>query len=1169
MADAQYGEGRQFNLHTAGTDLVEGSAIAVKGASGAISVDGFTETGVSALVALAVGGGTPHSAVDSGNPVKIGGFASAAPPVQVADEDRVNGWFSRFGAQVVNQEWSLLTPTDAQSNIAFEAAATSPSGSSGRLGVANYIYNGTTWDRLRSALGVTGSQSVGGPTASDAAIAVAPLTIGGRASNAAPTAVSADGDVVDARFTRTGALNVYLVDQAGAAASLGGGTQYAEDAALGAVGSATGTLTIGRASAAAPTSVTADNDAVGLWLSRFGAVNVILRDTAGAAVPSGTQYTEDAAVGATGTGTLVVARRDDALATLTPVEDDAVGMRVNNRGALWVSIADGSGNQITSFGGGTQYAVDAALGATPTGTLAVAIRDDALSALTPVEGDAIGLRVNAEGALWVHLQQDPISVTAGGAFPVRGFGVVDDPLSDAPVPFGGRASTAVPTAVSADGDLVYGRFLRTGALTVHMVDASGNAASVGGGTQYVHDDPVSATPTGTILMGRYDTTTPTAVGADGDAVAARMSALGSLQVQLRGQDDAVGPADVIGLTNNIALAVGIVDGNGTQITSFGGGTQYVEDVALGAVGSATGTLQMGRASATAPTAISADGDAVAAWLGRQGETMTGIGPGWSRRVSGTLDVLDETVVIDTDGAAVVGIDHRPSSWSGTVSWEATIDGTNWLAVTATGGNGGGSTSLVAGGASIWQVAVNGYRQFRVRASAYTSGSVVITLNASAVRSPVVLSPSGLAAAIENGDPLDGDDGSQAGLKVFNWGFYYDGSTGWDRVRGDLNGAWAQGNVVHDAADAGKPIKIGGRAYSAAPAAVSAANDRVDAAFTLRGALHSYLVDSAGAAITTGVQYIENAALTADAAQGTLVIGRRDDALSTLTPVEGDAIGLRVNSRGALWVAHDRTTDDFVSASATPTPGIAAALAPDRRYTSQALGTAANSTQAWDTNGAASVLVHVATTQTGTMTFEVSADGTNWVAAEARDVVLDLWISGTSFAPTANKVYRIVTNGWRSLRARTVTTLNGTVALTATLAAHSSVVNALDSGPAPHAIGYSVTGVSAQYTTTQTSTTLGPTVASTNRLVVTYMQIQTGGTTAGAVQVYFGTGAFSRGTSRPLFDGEFAPSNTSKPGVISIAPPGGWVGAADEELKVTDSAAINPLTVTMWYYLIPA
>lgn len=80
---------------------------------------------------------------------------------------------------------------------------------------------------------------------------------------------------------------------------------------------------------------------------------------------------------------------------------EATVLDLTNGNPLTVAILDASGDQITSFGGGTQYAVDAALGATPTGTLSLAIRDDALSTLTPVEGDAIGLRVGSTGALWV------------------------------------------------------------------------------------------------------------------------------------------------------------------------------------------------------------------------------------------------------------------------------------------------------------------------------------------------------------------------------------------------------------------------------------------------------------------------------------------------------------------------------------------------------------------------------------------------------------------------------------------------------------------------------------------------------------------------------------------------------------------------------------------------
>lgn len=50
------------------------------------------------------------------------------------------------------------------------------------------------------------------------------------------------------------------------------------------------------------------------------------------------------------------------------------------------------------------------------------------------------------------------------------------------------------------------------------------------------------------------------------------------------------------------------------------------------------------------------------------------------------------------------------------------------------------------------------------------------------------------------------------------------------------GFTASGTVAHDAADSGNPVKIGARAYTAAPAAV-ANGDRADVAATLRGAVH--------------------------------------------------------------------------------------------------------------------------------------------------------------------------------------------------------------------------------------------------------------------------------------------------------------------------------------------
>jgi hypothetical protein len=60
------------------------------------------ETGASAVDAAAVGGGTPHDSVDSGNPLKMGWKAANAFPTAVANNDRANGISDLFGRQMVS-----------------------------------------------------------------------------------------------------------------------------------------------------------------------------------------------------------------------------------------------------------------------------------------------------------------------------------------------------------------------------------------------------------------------------------------------------------------------------------------------------------------------------------------------------------------------------------------------------------------------------------------------------------------------------------------------------------------------------------------------------------------------------------------------------------------------------------------------------------------------------------------------------------------------------------------------------------------------------------------------------------------------------------------------------------------------------------------------------------
>lgn len=57
---------------------------------------------------------------------------------------------------------------------------------------------------------------------------------------------------------------------------------------------------------------------------------------------------------------------------------------------------------VTGGGGGTEYTEDVATANPIVGTATLIERDDALSTVTPIEGDWIGLRGTAEGALWTQ-----------------------------------------------------------------------------------------------------------------------------------------------------------------------------------------------------------------------------------------------------------------------------------------------------------------------------------------------------------------------------------------------------------------------------------------------------------------------------------------------------------------------------------------------------------------------------------------------------------------------------------------------------------------------------------------------------------------------------------------------------------------------------------------------
>ena len=178
---------------------------------------------------------------------------------------------------------------------------------------------------------------------------------------------------------------------------------------------------------------------------------------------------------------------------------------------LTVAVLDASGNQITSFGAGTQYAVDAALGSTPTGTLTIFKRDDSLAILTPVEGDAIEGRVDQYGAIWVRASTTVIT----GALPAGNNNIGDVDVASMP--------TVTVQATNLD--------IRDLTFAADKVDASGSVlgagnnnigdvdvASIAAGDNNIGDvDIASAIPAGTNNIGDVDVLTiPGIVGTIAD-----------------------------------------------------------------------------------------------------------------------------------------------------------------------------------------------------------------------------------------------------------------------------------------------------------------------------------------------------------------------------------------------------------------------------------------------------------------------------------------------------------------------------------------------------------------------------------------------------------------------------------------------------------------------------
>ena len=219
--------------------------------------------------------------------------------------------------------------------------------------------------------------------------------------------------------------------------------------------------------------------------------------------------------------------------------------------ALAVAIVDGAGNQVTSFGGsgGTSATDDAAFTAgSGSGTPMMAFAtSDAVNA-----GDVGVVAMDTARNLKVSIEADNVGI-GGGTQYTEDAAAAADPVGTAVILV--RKDTPAAT-VSTDGDNIAQRGTDYGAAYVTLLDTSGAAVSVGGGTQYDEDTASAAAEKLTMAGVVRKDTAATQVGTDGDRTTLIVGANGHLHT----------------IDANSAASLAAVDGIEGLLTTIDGDT---------------------------------------------------------------------------------------------------------------------------------------------------------------------------------------------------------------------------------------------------------------------------------------------------------------------------------------------------------------------------------------------------------------------------------------------------------------------------------------------------------------------------------------------------------------------------------------------------------------------
>lgn len=302
------------------------------------------------------------------------------------------------------------------------------------------------------------------------------------------------------------------------------------------------------------------------------------------------------------------------------------GVAAGSHYAGSVAIVDGSGNHITSFGGGTEQAEDATHTSGALGKLDLAVRSDTATALAAA-GDYIPFIVNSVGRLWTTATIDAALPT--GTNSIGNIGTITTSITPGTAAANlGKAEDAV----AASGD--------TGvANLVVREDTPTSTASASG--DYIH---LKADALGKLwTTGSFFEDSAHASGAAGNFMLAVRNDSGSVLADTTG--------DYIPLTTDSSGAL--------RVTGGGGGQQYAEDAAH--VSGDLGTQLLAVRNDAGTTLAGASGDYAPLSLDASGALRV-VGS------SGTTQYAEDAAHASGDSVVFVGAvrrDTTPSSSAGT------------------------------------------------------------------------------------------------------------------------------------------------------------------------------------------------------------------------------------------------------------------------------------------------------------------------------------------------------------------------------------------------------------------------------------------------------------------------------------------------------------------------